>query len=188
MDLGEYAASQANIFQLISGVPIDATQTRQLYFTSELERDAYFSSKVILNGSGANFKYVRQHRAIKVQTNEDNILHANYCRFKNTTGFWWYAFITDIEYVNPKTALVRFRIDTYQTFFLKAEIRNCDITREHTENQTLWQNTVAEEIDYGDYRICNTVLIITAILILRLQTEELLIIPRPLVIIILLQI
>lgn len=159
MDLGEYAASQANIFQLISGVPIDATQTRQLYFTTETERDAYFSSKVIPNGSGLNFKYVRQHRAIKVQTNEDNILHANYCRFRNTTGFWWYAFITDIEYVNPKTALVRFRIDTFQTFFLKAEIRECDITREHTENQTLWQNTVAEEVDYGDYRICNTSLI-----------------------------
>ena len=99
MNLGEYAASQANIFQLIADVPIDATQTRQLYFTTESERDTYFASKVVASGSNTNFKFIRKSRALKVQANENSIENCNYMRFKNAGGMWWYAFVTSIEYV-----------------------------------------------------------------------------------------
>lgn len=156
MNIGEYAASQANIFQLISNVPIDATQTRQLYFNTEAERDNYFSSKVVSSGSNTNFKFIRKSRALKVQANENSIETCNYMRFKNTGGMWWYAFVTNIEYVNPNTSLVYFKIDVYQTFFLQSEIKQCDIAREHTANASLWQNTVQEGLDYGDYTICST--------------------------------
>lgn len=159
MNLGEYAASQANIFQLIADVPIDATQTRQLYFTTEANRDTYFSSKVVAAGSNTNFKFIRKNRAIKVQTHENTIENCNYMRFKNTGGMWWYAFITNIEYVNPNTSMVYFVIDSYQTFFLQATFKECDISREHTANVTLWGNTVAESVDYGDYTIYQTQII-----------------------------
>ena len=156
MNLGEYAASQANIFQLIADVPIDATQTRQLYFTTETERDNYFASKVVASGSNTNFKFIRKSRALKVQANENSIENCNYMRFKNAGGMWWYAFVTSIEYINPNTAMVHFVIDSFQTFFLQAEIKECDIAREHTANTSLWENTVAEALDYGDYIIEDT--------------------------------
>ena len=156
MNLGEYAASQANIFQLIADVPIDATQTRQLYFTTETDRDNFFSSKVVASGSNTNFKFIRKNRGLKVQSNENNIETCNYMRFKNTGGMWWYAFITNIEYINPNTSMVYFVIDSYQTFFLQAQFKDCDIAREHTGNITLYGNTVAESVDYGDYVICAT--------------------------------
>ena len=156
MNLGEYAASQANIFQLIANVPIDATQTRQLYFPDGAARDAYFQSKVVAASSNTNFKFIRKNRAIKVQANENTIENCNYMRFKNTGGQWWYAFVTNIEYVNPNTSLVYFKIDVFQTYFYQASFRQCDIAREHTENQTLWQNTVSESLDYGDYTIVDT--------------------------------
>lgn len=156
MNLGEYAASQANIFQLIADVPIDATQTRQLYFATESERDTYFSSKVVASGSNTNFKFIRKSRGLKVQTNENRIETCNYMRFKNTGGMWWYAFITSIEYVNPNTSMVYFVIDSFQTFFHQAVFKVCDISREHTDDATLWDCTVPEGVDYGDYFIHHT--------------------------------
>lgn len=150
----EVLALQANIWQLMSGIPI--TPTQELYFNSYEERDAWFSGKVIYTFT--DMKYIREHRALKVNLNVETLKAANYMRFRNTAynGAWMYCFIDAVEYLNPNTALIHFHLDAWQTYFANIEIRDCDIAREHEDSGAAYNaNTQPEGIDYGSHMIIN---------------------------------
>ena len=148
----EARALQSNIFQLLAGVPITASQ--QLWFDTAAERDAYFDGKVIYTFT--DMKFIREHRAVKVALNVETLEAANYMRFKNAdyNGIWMYCFIDRVEYINPNTSYIYFSLDAWQTYFSNVEIRDCDIAREHIASGAAYNyNTVAEGVDYGDYVI-----------------------------------
>lgn len=148
----ETRAMQSNVFQLLGYIPV--AENRQLYFTSESDRDSYFDGKVI--AGNFTFKYIREHRALQVNYNAETLLASNYMRFRNTqyNGIWMYCFVDAIEYVNPKTSLIRFHLDAWQTYFNNVVIRDCDIAREHAPRGYAYNyNTVVEPVDYGDYVI-----------------------------------
>lgn len=150
----EARALQSNIFQLLAGVPI--TPSQQLWFNTAAERDAYFDGKVIYTFT--DMKFIREHRAVKVNLNVETLEAANYMRFRNNAynGIWMYCAIDRIEYVNPSTSLIYFTVDAWQTYFMNVEIRDCDIAREHESSGAGYTaNTQPEGIDYGDYRLVN---------------------------------
>ena len=148
----ETRAMQSNVFQLLGYIPV--AENRQLYFVSEAARDSYFDGKVI--AGNFTFKYIREHRALQVNYNAETLLASNYMRFRNTqyNGIWMYCYVDAIEYVNPKTSLIRFHLDAWQTYFNNVVIRDCDIAREHAPRGYAYNyNTVVEPVDYGDYVI-----------------------------------
>ena len=150
----EARALQSNIFQLLAGVPI--TPSQQLWFNTTAERDAYFDGKVIYTFT--DMKFIREHRAVKVNLNVETLEAANYMRFRNNAynGIWMYCAIDRVEYVNPNTSLIYFAVDAWQTYFMNVEIRDCDIAREHESSGAGYTaNTQPEGIDYGDYRLVN---------------------------------
>lgn len=148
----EARALQSNIFQLLASVPI--TPSQQLWFNTTAERDAYFDGKVIYTFT--DMKFIREHRAVKVNLNVETLEAANYMRFRNNAynGIWMYCAIDRVEYVNPNTSLIYFAVDAWQTYFMNVDIRDCDIAREHVPAGSAYNyNTVAEGVDYGDYII-----------------------------------
>ena len=150
----EARALQSNIFQLLAGVPI--TPSQQLWFNTTAERDVYFDGKVIYTFT--DMKFIREHRAVKVNLNVETLEAANYMRFRNNAynGIWMYCAIDRVEYVNPNTSLIYFAVDAWQTYFMNVEIRDCDIAREHESSGAGYTaNTQPEGIDYGDYRLVN---------------------------------
>lgn len=150
----EVRALQSNTFQLLSGIPI--TPTQQLYFNSTAERDTYFDSHVIWTFT--DMKFIREHRAVKVNLNVETLEAANYMRFRNNAynGIWMYCAIDRVEYVNPNTSLIYFTVDAWQTYFMNVEIRDCDIAREHeASGESYTANTQPEGVDFGDYRLVN---------------------------------
>lgn len=148
----EARALQSNIFQLLAGVPITASQ--QLYFDTTAERDAYFDGKVIYTFT--DMKFIREHRAVRVALNVETLEAANYMRFKNAeyNGIWMYCFIDRVEYINPNTSYIYFSLDAWQTYFSNVEIRDCDIAREHVAAGADYnENIIPESIDYGELRM-----------------------------------
>lgn len=148
----EARALQSNIFQLLAGVPITASQ--QLYFDTTAERDAYFDGKVIYTFT--DMKFIREHRAVRVALNVETLEAANYMRFKNAeyNGIWMYCFIDRVEYINPNTSYIFFSLDAWQTYFSNVEIRDCDIAREHVATGADYnENIIPESIDYGELRM-----------------------------------
>lgn len=153
MSLEMAYAFQANKLMLCANVPLDTSQVRQLSFNDKNEQYNYFMSKAIRFFD--DFKYIREHRGIKVPVNAEEIGNICYLGFQNQiSGKWYYAFVTQIVYINPETALVNFEIDVYQTFMFDMEIKECDISREHVANDDFKNQTVQEPLDVGDYVIC----------------------------------
>lgn len=154
MALETVYAMQANELMICADVPLDASQVRQLSFADKNEQYNYFRSKAIRVFT--DFKYIREHRGVKVQVNAEEIGNACYLCFKNqASGKWYYAFVTQVIYINPETSLLNFEIDVYQTFLFDMVIRDCDISREHVANDDFKTNTVQEPVDVGDYVIAH---------------------------------
>lgn len=152
MALETVYAMQANELMICVDVPLDASQVRQLSFADKNEQYNYFRSKAIRVFT--DFKYIREHRGVKVPVNAEEIGNACYLCFKNqASGKWYYAFVTQVIYINPETSLLNFEIDVYQTFLFDMVIRDCDISREHVANDDFKTNTVQEPVDVGDYVI-----------------------------------
>ena len=154
MALETVYAMQANELMICADVPLDASQVRQLSFADKNEQYNYFRSKAIRVFT--DFKYIREHRGVKVPVNAEEIGNACYLCFKNqASGKWYYAFVTQVIYINPETSLLNFEIDVYQTFLFEMVIRDCDISREHVANDDFKTNTVQEPVDVGDYVIAH---------------------------------
>lgn len=154
MALEAVYAMQANELMICADIPLDASQVRQLSFADKNEQYNYFRSKAIRVFT--DFKYIREHRGVKVPVNAEEIGNACYLCFKNqASGKWYYAFVTQVIYINPETSLVNFEIDVYQTFMFDMVIRDCDISREHVANDDFKTNTIQEPVDVGDYVIAH---------------------------------
>ena len=67
-----------------------------------------------------NFMYVRQNESIKVPYCKDDIIQYNYVMYKNSefSNKWYYAFITDIRYINPNTSEVFLKLMYFRLIIL----------------------------------------------------------------------
>ena len=142
--------------RFLSGVPLENSYEDSLDFTTRDAQTSYFLSiQPVKTMVGAT--RVRDG-VINVDCLSDTILTADYLMFQNT-GFsnkWFYAFITNIEYVNNNMCHVTYEIDDIQTWMFDVQLKECFIEREHTATDKLYEHLVDEGIATSDYIISNT--------------------------------
>lgn len=148
---------------LLSNVEIDADNEFTIDFDSATAQQAYFQSKIsdVLDTTG-DFSYIRKDADVKVEKSLEDLLSVNYLMFKNDSK-WWYARITNKEYISPTTTRIYFEIDAFQTFMFDFEIQESFIDREH---QDRWEkqsdgtlkpiyNLIPENLEIGDEYVVN---------------------------------
>lgn len=142
-----------SIIKLCSGVPIDSSYKDTIYFESREAQKTYFESKVIRTMDKASFQRINgQQGVVRMNAGAENIYNCNYMMFQNTnyTTKWFYAFITNIEYVNDKVSNVYFTIDVMQTWFLfNCTLKESFVEREHHATDTTNDCLVDENIPTG---------------------------------------
>lgn len=151
-----YIAPDSDI-RLLENVPIPYSREHTLWWSSLANQTSYFMGiSTAINFQ--NYSYVRQQRALKVFRVADDLFEVNYMMFRNTAygDKWFYAFVTDIQYVNDVTTLIFFEIDAIQTFFFEMELQTCWIERQHSTTDDAGDNIVPENVDTG-YLVCNEV-------------------------------
>lgn len=83
-----------------------------------------------------------------------DLYEANYCMFMNPTGDyagkWWYAFVTDVAYVNDQVSEVLFEIDPLQTWMFDYTVTECYVEREHIAVDTPGANLLDEPVSTGE--------------------------------------
>ena len=82
----------------------------------------------------------------------DRLFDVNYMMFQNTNfgNKWFYAFVTDIEYINNSCAELKYEIDVIQTFMFDYYMPEVYIEREHSATDVAGDNVVEENINIGD--------------------------------------
>lgn len=136
--------------KLLKGVPLDKSYNDTLFFYSELVQQSHFNSyphKIFNNQS-----YQRVQNNIRLQVKADDIYNYNYLMFQNTSygNKWFYAFITDVIYINDSTSEIEFMIDDMQTWFFEAELGENYVEREHSETDEIGENLLDEGLSLGE--------------------------------------
>lgn len=140
--------------------PLKLDNYNQLTFGSASAQESYFLSLPHLEYDGCT--YQRKDGVIRYNTDkEDNInaprfedlLRYNYCMYKNDSyeNKWFYAFITDIKYVNDGMSEVTIETDVFQTWQFNINYINSFIEREHVSNDSIGLHTIPEGLETGEF-------------------------------------
>lgn len=97
-------------------VPIEIDNKNQLTFDNVSSQLNYFFNVPYLECE--NFSYQRKDSLIRYPDHIDNILEYNYCMYQNTnyTNKWFFAFITNMRYVNNNMTEIYITTDVWQTW------------------------------------------------------------------------
>lgn len=135
---------------LLKGCPLNKKYTDTIYFNSVEDQWNYFYS--LEKKEFLNTQYVRVNDGkIRVGIVADQIYSYNYLMFQNTAygNKWFYAFITNVHYVNNSTSIVEYEIDVMQTWFFEAVLQPSFVEREHTATDNPGEWVAAEPVDIG---------------------------------------
>lgn len=125
-----------------------------LYFGSRSDQLTYFQKQI--RHSFTDFTYQRKDNKIRIGAEYDTIFNCNYVMYQNSaySDKWFYCFITDMKYISDGVTEITIETDVMQTYMFDIQIKKSFIEREHTDNDTVGNNTVPEELETGEY-ICN---------------------------------
>ena len=135
--------------------PIESDNRNQMDFANATAQYNYFNN--LPNLIVDNFTYQRKDSVIRYPAHIDSIISYNYVMYQNEayTNKWFYAFITGMEYVNDNMTYIRIKTDPYQTWQFDIVWKKSFVEREHTDDDTIGNNTVPEQLETGEY-ICNS--------------------------------
>ena len=100
--------------------PLKLDNYNQITFSNASVQESYFKSLPHLEYDDC--AYLRKDGVIRYATGEnlrfENLLQYNYCMYKNDSyqNKWFYAFITDVKYINDGMSEVTIETDTFQTW------------------------------------------------------------------------
>lgn len=137
-------------------VPIEIDNKNQLDFSSATTQYNYFNSCDFIELDSSS--YQRKDNTCRYPGHIDDLIGYNYCMYKNSSysDKWFYAFITDMQYVNDSMTLVSIKTDVWQTWQFDIDIKKCFVEREHVNNDTIGLHTVPEGLETGEYVVSNS--------------------------------
>ena len=150
-----YITPNTNV-RLLKNIRLDLDYTHSISWQGKTATDMYnyYAGKTKYNL--ANYSYQRHSKeSIKVAINCDLLYDCNYMMFQNSAygNKWFYAFITDVEYVNDNTSVVYYKIDVIQTWYFETWFEPCFVEREHTRTDNIGDNIQPEPVAFGEYVI-----------------------------------
>ena len=148
-----YIAPNSEIY-LLQNVPIHGGYEHTLWFNDAGEQAAYFLAATQVIAHLTNYSYLRyKENWISVELPIEQLTFCNYMVFRNTSfeNKYFYAFVTDIEYVNNKTTKIYYELDVMQTWLFEAKVSTCFVEREHTATDVAGDNLVPENFETGEY-------------------------------------
>lgn len=140
--------------RILSNVRLDNNYDHTIYFNNAATQASYFQGKTVFNLE--KYYYIRSQRAIRVGIECDRLYNCNYLMYQNTAfgNKWFYAFITDVKYINDEMTEVYFEIDDVQTWGIsptECKYQTSMIERCHEETDELDGNLVPENLDCYQY-------------------------------------
>lgn len=130
---------------------IELDNRNQLTFSNDTNQYNYFNSlpKIVAD----NFTYQRQDETVRFPANRDDIIEYNYCMYRNSSygNKWFYAYVTDMKYINNEVTAISIKTDVYQTWCFNLTFKSCFVEREHVNDDTVGLHTIPENLETGEY-------------------------------------
>lgn len=132
-------------------VPLEDDMKNTLYFATSSAQQSYFQSNIAKTYT--NVSYQSETRTFRCPDQIDTVRQYNYIMWQNTaySNKWFYGFIKSMTYVSDGYTDVVFEVDPLQTYLFDYTVRPSFIEREHTNNDTVGNNTLPENVELGPY-------------------------------------
>lgn len=146
-----YIAPSTEVY-ILRNCPLNSDYQNTIYFENENSQQNYFKS--LYKHRFMRLTYVDKIRgAIRVEKKIEELYDCNYLMYKNENfgNKWFYAFITDIRYINNVTTELYFSVDVMQTWMFDYELLPSFVVREHSVDDIIGENTVPEGLEHGEY-------------------------------------
>jgi hypothetical protein len=136
--------------------PNNLSSQNQLTFTDEVAQFNYFNSLDKIEVE--DFTYQRKDYVIRYKAHIDTILDYNYCMYQNEnyTDKWFFAYITNMRYVNDNLTEISIKTDVFQTYQFDLIYKASFVEREHVSDDTVGLHTMPEGLETGEY-VCNAI-------------------------------
>lgn len=129
-----------------------------MYFSSEAAQRTWFQKRIQSAMTFTDFSYQRKDHIIRVPKHIDSLFAAkiNYCMYQNTeySNKWFYAFVTDMKYVDDGRTDVYIKTDCIQTWMFDITVKHSFVEREHAATDEPGDHTIDEGLELGEY-VCN---------------------------------
>lgn len=145
---------------MCKNVPFDDTYSDTINFQSVSAQSSFFASKAKYTYDAFSYQRVnssvtpdRPKNTIRIPVVADSVYDCNYLAFKNENfgNKWFYAFIKQINYINPQNTEVVYEIDHYQSWLFDFKVLPSYVEREHASSDLPAVQTAPEPIDVDYY-------------------------------------
>ena len=145
-----YIEPQTKVW-ICTGVPLTPAYDDTLTFENKQKQAEYFMAKA--QWVSTRFSVLKEKQGVlRMEGNVNKFYNCNYMIFlnENFTNKYFYAFITDVEYINPETTFVYFSLDVMQTWLFDFQIERSLVEREHVEDDTVFKHLEPEGIECNE--------------------------------------
>lgn len=142
--------AESSSLYICKGIPWNSDYSHVRLFASASAANTYILGKAAYTKT--NYAYIGPEKKIRVDGFADQYRECNYLAWQNTgySNKWFYAFITDVQYLADNTALIAFDYDLFQTWWYNVTLNPSYVEREHVADDTIGANTVPESVVMGD--------------------------------------
>ena len=130
--------------------PFGLNNKNQLTFSNVNAQSSYFLSLAHLEVD--NCSYQRKDNIIRYPAHIDDIIEYNYVMYKNEnySDKWFYAFITNMEYINDNLTNITIKTDVWQTWQFDIIYKDSFVEREHVNSDSIGEHTIDENLNVGE--------------------------------------
>lgn len=138
---------------ILKNVPLEPSFDHTIWFdSSEQQATAFTTYALAFYFNKVSYqRYPRPY--ITLDKTADELYNCNYMMFRNTAygTKWFYAFITQIEYISNTTSRIYYTIDPMQTYLFDVNVGECWVEREHAMTDAIGDNLNPESFELGEY-------------------------------------
>lgn len=138
---------------ILKNVPLEPSFDHTIWFDSpEQQATAFTTYALAFYFNKVSYqRYPRPY--ITLDKTADDLFNCNYMMFRNTAygTKWFYAFITQIEYISNTTSRIYYTIDPMQTYLFDVKVGECFVEREHAMTDAIGDNLNPESFELGEY-------------------------------------
>jgi len=139
----------STIIRLLENIDITIDYNNTFSFSNVSQQSSFFIGKT--KNSFTDFTYQRKEKTVKIGVNIETLWNVSYMMFQNSNfgSKWFYAFITDMKYINDEVTEISFEIDVIQTWYFEVDIKDSYIEREHVNSDEIGEHLVDENLNIG---------------------------------------
>lgn len=136
-------------------VPWDRSYRNVRLYSDRGAQQAAMLERMVTSFNREDYNYQRVNNSLVVGLNAEQCYSLNYVMFQNSNygSRWFYAFITDVEYLSPESTRLTLETDYMQTWFPDCTVNACMVEREHVNDDTIGAHIRDEGIDPGELKV-----------------------------------